>query len=194
MTWKNTATAWGPVSKLFHWLIVLLILGQATLGLTMGDAPSGPGKIQLYAVHKSIGITILALAALRLLWRLLAGAPDTVPGTPRWQDRAARLVHALLYVLLFAVPLTGWVLNSAAGFPLQWFGLVNLPAIVGENHDLHEAAESAHELLFWALATLAAGHAAAAAYHHVFLGDATLARMLPRGWLRTAEAAGEQNG
>lgn len=194
MTWKNTATGWGPVSKLFHWLIVLLILGQATLGLTMGDAPSGPGKIQLYAVHKSIGITILALAALRLLWRLLAGAPDTVPGTPRWQDRAARLVHALLYVLLFAVPLTGWVLNSAAGFPLQWFGLVNLPAIVGENHDLHEAAESAHELLFWALATLAAGHAAAAAYHHVFLGDATLARMLPRGWLRTAEAAGEQNG
>ncbi len=74
-------------------------------------------------------------------------------------------------------------MNSAAGFPLQWFGQFNLPAITGKDHDLHELAEEVHELLFWAMVTLAVLHAAAAFYHHLFVRDATLARMLPRGWL-----------
>ena len=93
-------------------------------------------------------------------------------------------MHAALYVLLFAVPISGWVMNSAAGFPLQWFGLFNLPSIAPHDRDLHELAESMHEWLFWALVALAAAHAAAALYHHLFQRDATLARMLPRGWLR----------
>lgn len=193
MTWKNTADAWGPISQLFHWLIVLLIVGQGVLGLAMGDAPNGPDKIQLYALHKSIGITILGLAAWRLVWRLIAGAPVAVAGMPPWQERTAKVLHALLYLLLFVVPLSGWVLNSAAGFPLQWFGLINLPDIVAENHSLHEAAEEAHELLFWVLVAVAAGHAAAAFYHHIFLRDATLARMLPRGWLHAPEAPGKRH-
>jgi cytochrome b561 len=89
----------------------------------------------------------------------------------------------LLYALLFAVPISGWVMNSAAGFPLQWFGLFNLPSIAAHDHDLHEFTEDLHEWLFWALVALAAAHAAAAAYHHLFQRDATLVRMLPRGWL-----------
>jgi cytochrome b561 len=74
-------------------------------------------------------------------------------------------------------------MNSAAGFPLQWFGLFNLPAIAAHDHDLHELTESMHEWLFWALVALAAAHAAAAVWHHLFQRDDTLARMLPRGWL-----------
>ena len=183
---KTTARSdWPALSKALHWLIALLLVAMAWLGLTMGELPNGPDKIATYALHKSIGLTILALVLLRLGWRLYAGAPETVPGTPRWQERIAALTHLALYLLLLALPLSGWLLNSAAGFPLQWFGLFNLPAIVGKDHDLHELAEGIHELLFWALVALVVAHAAAAFYHHLFQRDATLARMLPRGWLRT---------
>ncbi|MFO1473193.1 MAG: cytochrome b [Lysobacterales bacterium] len=184
MTLKNPEQHWGAVSQSLHWLIVLLLLAQGTVGLLMGDMARGPDKIAVYALHKSVGITLLALAVARLLWRLYAGRPAPVPGTPSWQERAASAMHAALYLLLFAVPISGWVMNSAAGFPLQWFGLFNLPSIAPHDRDLHELAESMHEWLFWALVALAAAHAAAALYHHLFQRDATLARMLPRGWLR----------
>lgn len=185
MTLKNTIDRWGGISQLLHWAVAALILVMAYLGLTMGDLPNGPDKIKTYALHKSIGITILALVALRVFWRVYAGTPRPIPGSPRWQERIAALTHAAIYTLLFAIPISGWVLNSAAGFPLQWFGLINLPHIVGENHDLHELAEEAHEIMFWVLALLVVAHAGAAFYHHLFQRDATLARMLPKGWLRT---------
>lgn len=184
MTWKNTADRWGPISQLLHWLIVLMILGMGTVGLIMTEMANSPDKIQLYLLHKSFGITVLALVALRLVWRLYAGAPRPVPGTPPLQARVAAAIHLLLYALLFAMPISGWVLNSTSGFPLQWFGLFNLPSIAGKDHDMHELAEEVHELLFWALIAVAVVHAAAAVYHHLFQRDATLARMLPRGWLR----------
>ncbi|QNN47539.1 cytochrome b [Thermomonas brevis] len=177
-------TDWSALSKALHWLIAALILAMAWIGLTMGDMPNGPDKIATYALHKSIGLSIFALAALRLGWRLYAGAPAPVTGTPRWQERIASATHVALYVLLLALPLTGWLLNSAAGFPLQWFGLFNLPSIAARDEALHTLAVQTHEALFWALAVLVVMHAAAALYHHLFLGDATLARMLPRGWLR----------
>ena len=150
----------------------------------MGDLPNGPDKVATYALHKSIGITILARAVLRLLWRIYAGAPAAVAGTPSWQVRIATLAHLGLYALLLAMPISGWALNSASGFPLQWFGLVNLPALTGSDEALGELAGDLHEWMFWALVTLAALHAAAAFYHHLFVGDSTLARMLPRDWVR----------
>ena len=193
MPFKNTRAEWGSVSKLLHWLVVVLILVMAWIGLRMGDMPNGPDKIATYAMHKSIGISILALVLLRLSWRLYAGAPAAVPGTPAWQERLASLTHWALYALLLAIPLSGWVMNSASGFPLQWFGLFNLPAIAGRDHGLHELAEEVHEWLFWAMVALAVAHAAAAFYHHLFQRDATLARMLPRGWLRTDASSENQD-
>ena len=184
MTLKNTDDRWGAVSQLFHWVIVALILVMAYIGLTMGDLPNGPRKINIYALHKSIGLTILALVVLRVLWRVYAGAPAPVPGTPTWQQRIASVTHFLLYALLFAIPLSGWVLNSSAGYPLQWFKLFNLPALVTRDADLRQLAGNVHELLFWSLVGLALLHAAAALYHHIFQRDDTLARLLPRGWLR----------
>jgi cytochrome b561 len=188
MTLRNTDERWGPVSQLLHWMIVLLILGQGSVGLLMTGMRNSPDKIQVYALHKSFGLTILALVVLRLLWRWYAGTPRPVPGTPRWQARIAALTHWGLYALLFAIPLSGWVLNSAAGFPLQWFGVFNLPAIAAKDHGLREFAEDLHPFLFWTLVALAVVHAAAAVYHHRFRHDATLARMLPRHWLRTRGA------
>ncbi len=189
MILKNTHERWGSISQLLHWVVVALILTIAYHGLTMGDLPNGPDKIKTYALHKSIGITILSLVALRLLWRVYAGTPHPAPGTPHWQARIASLTHWAMYALLFAMPLSGWVLNSAAGFPLQWFGLFNLPYIVGKNHDLYELAQEAHEIMFWLLALLVAAHAGAAFYHHLFLRDATLMRMLPWGQSQAGDAA-----
>ncbi len=186
MPLKNTPETWGSISKSLHWLIVALVIVMGYLGLTMVDLPISPRKISIYAVHKSIGLTLLALVVLRLLWRMYAGAPAEVAGTPRWQHALARFMHGALYVLLLATPLSGWVVNSAAGFPLQWFGMFNLPALVARDAALHERMTEVHEWLFWTMVALAAAHAAAAIYHHAFQRDATLARMLPRGWLRVA--------
>jgi cytochrome b561 len=179
MTLRNSATHWGSVSKFFHWLIVLLLIGQGTVGLLMGDMPRGPDKLQMVNLHKSFGITILALAALRLLWLLVAGRPQAAAGVSARNRMLAQLGHVVLYVLLFAVPLTGWLLVDYGGRDIAWFGLFELPRLVAENPGLHETFEEAHELLFWALTATALGHALAAVYHHVFLKDATLVRMLP---------------
>jgi cytochrome b561 len=181
---RNSTERWGAVSQLLHWLIVGLIVWQGIVGLTMGDLRSGPDKVEVYALHKSFGLTLLGLVLLRLAWRVYAGAPEAVPGVPTWQARGAALTHFALYVLLFALPLSGWVLNSAAGYPLPWFGVVNLPAIAGRDHALHELAEEAHAVLFWILVAVAVLHSVAAIHHHLFRHDPTLARMLPRGWLR----------
>ena len=180
MTLKNTHDRWGAVSQLLHWVIVVLIGWMAYLGLTMGDLPNGLQKIQTYGLHKSLGLTILALVVLRVLWRLYAGSPAHVPGTPAWQARVAGLTHLAIYALLFAIPLSGWVLNSASGFPLKWFGLFKVPPLTGKSEGLHELAEEAHELMFWALVLLVVVHAGAAFWHHLFKGDTTLTRMLPR--------------
>jgi cytochrome b561 len=175
---------WGPISQLLHWTIVVLIVWMAYLGLTMTDLPNGPAKISVYTLHKSIGLTILGLVSLRVLWRAWAGAPLALQTIPRWQHRIAELTHIGLYVLLFAIPLSGWLVNSSSGFPLRWFGLFRVPQLAARDHDLHEFAEDLHEWLFWALVVVALAHAAAAIYHHLFQRDATLSRMLPDGWLR----------
>lgn len=180
MPWKNDATRWGDISQLLHWLVVALILLQGPLGLLMANMPNSPDKIRAYALHKSIGLTVLALAALRLAWRLHVQAPAPVPGTPPWQERAARISHALLYALLFAIPLSGWLFNSASGYPLQWFKLFNLPAIAGSSEALADLASQVHVVGFWLLVLLVAAHAGAALYHHFVQRDDTLRRMLPQ--------------
>ena len=191
MSLKNPPDRWGVVSQSLHWLIVLLVLVMAYLGLTMTDLPNTPYKIRIFTLHKSIGITILALVTLRLLWRIYAGAPRRLPQIPTWQHRIATTTHAALYVLLFAMPLSGWVVNSAAGFPLPWFWLVQLPSIAPSSDALHGFAVNLHEWLFWALVTVSLLHVAAACWHHLFPRDATLARMLPRGWLQAPEPDSE---
>lgn len=186
MTLKNTATRWGSVSQGLHWLILLLILAIAIVGLTMGELPKTPKYFWVYTAHKSLGIGVLALVLLRLGWRLHAGAPSVLPDTPRWQARTAATTHAMLYALMLAMPLSGWLYDSASGLrPFKLFGLVAMPKLLAPDEALREAFRGAHQWLFWTLAALVAVHAAAALYHHIFRRDATLARMLPRGWLRT---------
>lgn len=180
MSLKNTTDHWGPVSQALHWLIVLLVLVLAVVGLSLDSLPKTPKYFWVFTLHKSVGITVLALVLLRMGWRLYAGAPLPVAGTPAWQARMASATHVLLYALLLAIPLSGWLYDSATGLrPFRWFGMVVMPKLVGPNEALAGNAREAHELLFWALVALVAVHVAAALHHHVFRNDATLSRMLP---------------
>ena len=182
MTLKNTNARWGPVSQALHWLIVLMILGLAIAGLTMGELPKTPKYFWVYTAHKSMGLTVLALVLVRIGWRLYAGAPKPVAGTPTWQEHIATVTHWMLYALILAMPLSGWLYDSASGLrPFRWFGLFDVPKLTAPNDALRDASHAAHEWLFWVLVALVALHAAAAFYHHVFLRDATLTRMLPGG-------------
>lgn len=181
MSTPTPAARWGRIHQLLHWGIAAMILGLAAVGLWMTGMPNSMDKLQVYALHKSFGITVLALVLLRLGWRLVAGRPPALPG-PAWQTRLAGAMHGLLYLLMLAMPLSGWLYNSASNFPLRWFGVVTLPALSGPSPGLKAIAGAVHEWGFWLLALLVAVHAGAAIKHHLVDRDATLARMLPRAF------------
>lgn len=179
MPLRNTDTRWGGVAQFFHWLIALLIIAQGAIGLTMVELGMTSTKVKMFALHKSIGLTILALALLRLAWRLGQRVPRDPP-MPRWQHVAARASHFLLYVLILALPLSGWLFNSAANFPLEWFGLVHVPSLThGFDPVLKAWALRAHVVLFWILIGVVVVHVAAALWHHFVQRDDVLLRMLP---------------
>ena len=186
MTLKNTDDRWGTVSQSLHWLIVVLILGLGVVGLIMDELPKTPKYFWVYTMHKSFGITVLALMLVRLGWRVYAGAPKPVAGTPGWQHAAASLTHFLLYALALGIPLSGWLYDSASGLrPFKFFGLFTMPKLVAPDDALKALTHELHEWGFWLLIALVAAHAGAALYHHLFQHDATLARMLPRSWLKS---------
>jgi cytochrome b561 len=128
--------------------------------------------------HKSVGITILGIAVIRLAWRWI-DRPPALPPMPRWQELAARLNHWALYALLFALPLTGWLMSSAANRPVSWFGLVQLPDFIAPDEGLEEALEETHETLVNVLFALAGLHVAAALKHQFVDRNGLLFRMLP---------------
>lgn len=178
MATEATREYWGRFSIALHWLTFALVLALACIGLAMDELPTGKLKLQVYALHKSLGLTVLGITALRLAWRLLERRPPLLPG-PAWQGVLAVLTHYGLYVLLLLVPFSGWWYNTTAGFPLKWFGLFKLPPLGEFDRALKPEARDMHELLFWLLAATIALHAVAALWHHYRVGDRTLSRMLP---------------
>ena len=178
MPLRNTAEAYGSFSKFLHWAIVLLILPQYFLVEAAEELPNGIEKLQLMTWHKSLGMLVLLLALVRIAWKIMnKGAPGPIGNA--WQRKAAAAGHGLLYLLILAQPLTGWIASSTGNYPVTMFGWFQFPALVGENHDLHELMEEVHEVLFFTLLAVAAIHVAAALYHHFVLKDGVLRRMLP---------------
>ena len=157
MTIRNTPTRWGHVAQFLHWLIVALIITQVILANIAEDLPLGMKKLAMYARHKSVGITTL-----KPYERTLAG-----------------LTHFGLYLLLFAMPLTGWMMTSARGFPASWFGFFQLPDFVPKNDALYKTLKETHDTLALALSAIVFLHVVGALKHHFVLKDDVLRRMLP---------------
>ena len=178
---RNTAQRWGAVSQAFHWVIVVMILAQYALTSITEDLPAGVAKLGTLAQHKSVGITILALAVLRLVWRRLNKPSPPLPADlKRYERFLAHLTHHGLYFLLLALPLSGWMMSSAKHYPVSWFGLGRpLPDLVPANETLFGVLKETHELLSTALIAVAALHALAALHHHFVRKDSILRRMLP---------------
>ena len=180
MPLRSDHSRWSTAAKTFHWIMALLILGNGAFAIWMDDLKPSMNKINMFALHKSIGLTVLALFLLRVLWRAIDRRPPHLPA-PRWQHIVATTVHGLLYLLIVAIPLSGWAFNSAHGFPLQYFKQFNLPALVGKNPGLSDTLGAVHEYLFWFLVVVVVVHAGGALKHHLIDRDDTLRRMLPFG-------------
>ncbi|NGY06474.1 cytochrome b [Solimonas terrae] len=167
-------------AKLGHWLIALLLIASYSIAWTMVDLRMSPTRLRLFNYHKWVGVTIFALAVLRLLWRLLQRPPPLPAAMPPWERQAAAIVHRLLYLLLFALPLSGWLMSSAKGFQTVYFGRWPIPDAIGKNAALGAALTSVHVALTWLLLALVATHVLAALKHQFVDRDAVLRRMLPR--------------
>jgi cytochrome b561 len=170
-------------AMLLHWVLALALIGLFGMGLYMTGLPFSPQRLKLYNWHKWAGVTILMLSTLRLLWRL-AHRPPALPSAieramPSWQKLAHHATHGLLYALFFAVPLIGWAYSSAAGFPIVFLGLWQLPDFVPVSKELADAIKPWHEITAFAMAGLVALHVAGALKHHIVDRDGLLSRMLP---------------
>jgi cytochrome b561 len=163
-----------------HWLIALLIVAAFGLGLVMTDIPGlTPTKLKYFSWHKWLGVTVFALACARLLWRRV-NAPPVPPATmPAWQVKAADAMHIVLYVLLFAVPLSGYFYSLAAGVPVVYLGVLPLPVLIGPDPALKPILKTVHYVLTMTLAAGVLVHAGAALKHHFMDRDDVLKRMLP---------------
>lgn len=176
---RNSAQRYGVVSIAFHGVMAVLVLGMFGFGLWMTDLPPTPFKFEMYALHKSTGMLVLFLLVLRYGWRLANVRPLLPADLPPYATMLAHLGHLGLYGLMLAMPISGWLMSSAAGFPVSVFGLFTMPDLVTPSNDLRELMGEIHELGGWALVGLAAVHAAAALHHHFVRKDDILVRMFP---------------
>lgn len=184
MALRNSSRAWGAVSKSLHWVVVLLILGQWALMQRAESLPLGAAKLQAINWHKSLGMTILALAIIRLVWRLLNPVPSLAGLTRPWERRLAWVSHLLLYASIFALPLSGWLMSSARNYPVSWFGRWQFPDLVAPSQALYQQMNAVHHWLFAFLVCVALLHAAGALKHHFIDRNEVLRRMLPFGGVR----------
>ena len=172
-------THYTATAKSLHWLMALLLLGLLALGFYMHDLPLSPTKLKLYSWHKWAGVTAFVLVLGRLAWRLAHTPPALPASLPRWQALVAHGTHRLLYLLMLAIPLSGWLMSSAKGFQTVYFGVLPLPDLLDKNAELGDALQFVHMALNISFVTLLAAHVGAALKHHFIDRDDILTRMLP---------------
>jgi len=190
MQFKNSSTRYGAVTKFFHWTIALCIIGLICVGLYMTRAEKDASIFKFYALHKSTGILVLALAFCRVCWHLYSKKPGFTAAVKKWEAMLATAVHYFLYFCMFAMPLSGWFFSTVRRGPVEVFGLFKLPQPFDQADpamkSYAELAEDFHGILAYVLIGVIAMHAAGALKHFVIDRDTTLQRMLPFG-LRNAE-------
>ncbi|WP_296659001.1 cytochrome b [Paraburkholderia sp.] len=179
------ARRYSGVAILLHWLIAALIVWGFALGWVMTDIPGiTPTKLRYFSWHKWIGVTVLALVLVRILWRATHTAPALPTSTPAWERLAAHAGHGALYVLMLAIPVTGYLYSSAAGIPVVYFGVWPLPTLIGPDNELKEVLRTVHVLLDYALLAVVVLHVLAVVKHQHLDRQNILARMLPFGRVR----------
>lgn len=177
---RNSQNSWGWPAVALHWTVALLIVATFGLGLWMGEVPARADRPYYFAIHASLGMTLLVILAVRIAWTLLNTHPAAPAGTPPWQHAAARLTHLGLNVLTLVTILLGWFLAGVHDTPIVplAFGVVPVPSPLALSHAAEDFLEEAHELTAYALMALAGLHVVAALWHHYVLRDNTLRRML----------------
>lgn len=180
MASTNRTLEYGTSAKLFHWVTVALLMVQFALGWLMPDIKRDMQPERLMNLHISFGLMILTVAMLRLAWRLLHGAPPPDVLSPGWQRVLSRSSHFSLYLLLFAMPLSGWFFASARGWTITVFGVVAVPPLVPQGSALGHTIGELHGTLSWVLLGVIGLHVAAALAHRFFFRDQAMQRMLPR--------------
>jgi cytochrome b561 len=180
MTYGTRTDHYPATSKLLHWLVAACVLTTAPVSIVMTRIGEGPARDALYNLHKSLGVLILVLMVLRVINRLAVGALAPETEIAPWQKVASSIVHTALYVLLIAMPVVGYIANSAFGAATPFFGLFELPPIMGKNEGLATQLFTLHRWVGWLVILLVLTHVTAALYHRFIRGDAVLKRMLPR--------------
>ena len=177
MQLKNTSRSYGVVAKFLHWLIFVLVLLMIVGGFFLDDVPKAYKGV-IYNLHKLTGLTILLLMVVRWLWSMINVNPILPANMPAWQRKATRLVHGLLYLLIIAMPLAGWIGSSSAGKPPH-LGDLKLSLPIAENKALIDLAFTAHTIIAYCIIAMVSLHLLAALYHHYIRKDDILRRMLP---------------
>lgn len=183
---RNTPTGYGAIAILFHWTMALLIIGMFAFGKYMHSLPpTDPATFELYQLHKSVGFIVLGLAVLRIVWRLINPSPKMPEGMHKHEKLAAHLGHIGLYALIFAIPLTGWLLVSASPWNIptiffNWFEIFHLPIpeFLGSREQITQISHVLHEVSATLILVLVGLHAAAALKHHFLSKDDVLKRMV----------------
>jgi cytochrome b561 len=165
------------LSRLLHWTMAALVLAMLFIGIGMVSTIS-PRYHALLAIHKSIGIVILVLVAIRLVNRLVSPPPPLPADLPGWQVVAAKASHWVLYLLMFALPIVGWAMLSAAGYPIVVFGCVRLPAILPHDAAMFAVLRSTHTVLALLLFATFLAHLGAALFHALIRRDEVLPSMV----------------
>lgn len=179
MQLKNTPDTFGAVTKFLHWVIGPLVVILLCVGLYMTNVEDAGLKFKLYPLHKSTGIVVLFLAALRVLWHFYSRTPAFVPSLKSWEKTLARLGHFCLYAGMLGMPLSGWIFSSAAGRTVNVYGLFDLPNLVEKNEALRDFFAEVHGFLGYFLIFVIVLHVVGALKHHIIDKDTTLRRMLP---------------
>lgn len=182
MALMNTNSKYGSLAKWLHWIIAILIIVMLVVGFFMGDLPKETGLQGFtYNAHKITGLIILLLVCIRFIWTLINVKPD-LPGTPSFLEKfAERSVHWLFYLVMFAMPLSGWIMATAAGYNPHMFGIHFAMPFIHKSKSLSDFAESTHEIIAWVIIVLLVLHIAAALFHHIVKKDDVLKRMRPCG-------------
>ncbi len=173
----NSATRFGLISRLIHWTMAALIIGLLILGTTLAHVQPGLANLWLYGLHKTMGLTALALVLIRLIWHRISPPPAPLGPPNAWETTAAKAVHRLTYALLVLIPLAGWVYASATGLDIVFADRWVIPPIAPVSEAWENAAHLAHQILTKALMPVLALHILGA-LRRAFLGDGTMRRML----------------